>query len=447
MRARRFSFMRISFYDGHMSNPMNTVYHYLESLYPILRESPEQRLAVVKDALRTLGDPQDSIPAIHIAGTSGKGSTAYYAAAMLQDAGYSVGLAVSPHVNTVRERSQVNGALLPENQYYHYFQTFVEIIQAHHISLSYIEFLTVFTYWLFRELQLDYIVIETGLGGRLAPTNSISRQPNVRAITDIGLDHTEVLGTTLGEIAAEKAGIIHRGDMVVLHAQGPNVMGSINRCVAEQHATLEVIHENMQHHGSSLPSFQRRNWTLAAAATTARLTSDGQAIPSGTLLNKSLAITIPGRFEQLSYRDTTILLDAAHNTQKITALVQGVKEIYKSSSPYVIVALGANKASQSKEILGALTANCSGLLATTFTSSFRESVDPLQIVAITNEVYPHLSAVAEKDPYSALERGVALARQNGEIVIVTGSFYLIDGIRRHILTSTGTLREHVKRIK
>ena len=209
---------------------MRDVIYFLDEL---IAHPPEKhdRLACVTHILEILDNPQNQIPAIHIAGTSGKGSTAYYATSLLNRAGYTTGTLVSPHIASVAERSLINGQPLPEQEYLHYFQAFANLYVVHSLHLSYFEFLTIFSLWLFKEMGIDYIIIEVGVGGRLDTTNVIFRSPTVRVITDIGLDHTELLGNTLTEITQEKAGIIHQNDLVVMNRQTSEI-----ETVVRQHA-------------------------------------------------------------------------------------------------------------------------------------------------------------------------------------------------------------------
>ena len=151
---------------------MRDVIYFLDEL---ITHPPKKhnRLAYVAHILEILGNPQNQIPAIHIAGTSGKGSTAYYATSLLNRAGDTTGTLVSPHIASVAERSLINGQPLPEQEYLHYFQAFTSFYAAHNLHLSYFEFLTIFSFWLFKEMGIDYIIIEVGIGGRLDTTNVI----------------------------------------------------------------------------------------------------------------------------------------------------------------------------------------------------------------------------------------------------------------------------------
>lgn len=408
---------------------------YLGSL-PVIRADYSDRLTFVKAVLEALGNPQDAIPAIHIAGTSGKGSTAYYSASLLHEMGYNVGLAVSPHVNTVTERSQVNGLPLEETEYCRYFNAFLALLAEQTFTVSYIEFLTIFTYWLFAHLELDYIVIEVGLGGRLDPTNVLAREDTVRVITDIGFDHMDMLGNTLRDIAREKAGIIHAHNHVITHLQKPDVMKEITLAAQRTHAAVTVVPEATAIN-AALPPFQQRNFNLALHAVNTRLALDDCFEVSVEAVENSLAINIPGRFEVFTQDQAQIILDVAHNPQKIQALLNGLEKLYPNRRALFIVAFGKNKRATLKESLELLLPISERLIATEFTSDIdaeRGAMSP-EVVAETalTSGYNHSYVEIAHNPYEALASSIRQAKQSGALIVVTGSFYLIDGIRKALM--------------
>lgn len=423
-----------------MIRTLDDVNHYLSTL-TIHRERPEERLETVREVLAELNNPQNDIPAIHIAGTSGKGSTAYYTAALLQAAGYSVGLAVSPHVHSVRERSQVNGAPLPETPYCTHFNTFVTLTEEHGWKLSYIEFLVVFTFWLFKQLQLEYIVIEVGMGGRLDPTNALTTPETIRVITDIGLDHTEILGDTLEKIAREKAGIIHTGDTVFVHTQPTEVLEVFTQTCKNLNAHLTIV-ERDTIEGSPLPQFQQRNWTLARAAVEARLTHDKQPPLDTQAYAASQSITIPGRYERHMVGTLPIILDVAHNPQKISALMESFRAEYPDTKAVFVVAFGNNKEHTLRDSLTALAASAQTIFLTTFTvaTEHRTALPPEHLAAYISEVR-NVPTHIEADPFKAFAQAQRLAHTNNMPIIVTGSFYLIDGIRELLLRSSEEIKK------
>jgi dihydrofolate synthase/folylpolyglutamate synthase len=159
-----------------------------------------------------MGNPQKSVPMIHVAGTNGKGTTCQMLASVYQEAGYKTGLYTSPHLIDVRERFNVNGKWIDDEQLLQFFQKYGE--DAIKQNLTFFELTTAIAFWYFNHKNVDLAIIETGLGGRLDATNVID--PLVSVITSIGYDHTDILGDTIEKIAAEKAGIIKPSRPVVL---------------------------------------------------------------------------------------------------------------------------------------------------------------------------------------------------------------------------------------
>lgn len=395
-------------------------------LNELIAYPPEKhnRLVYVAHILETLGSPQNQIPAIHIAGTSGKGSTAYYATSLLNRAGYTTGTLVSPHIASVAERSLINGQPLPEQEYLHYFQAFANLCAARNLHLSYFEFLTIFSFWLFKKIDVNYIIIEIGIGGRLDTTNVISRSPTVRVITDIGLDHMELLGNTLTEIAQEKAGIIHQNDSVVMNRQASEIETVIRQHAEEQHSQFSIASPIIDDFLKILPDFQQRNWTLAYRAVEKRLTLDKKPPLSKEALEKSVHITIPGLLEKRIVDGVNIIFDVAHNPQKIRALVDSLRKLYPDKKPIFVVAFGQNKHSSLAESLAIIDNLAQLAYATTFSANYgknHRNVPP--------ETIQHLMKSAVEIEYNtdkALAKAIKKARQLDTYVVVTGSFYLVS---------------------
>ena len=382
------------------------------------------RLAYVAHILETLGSPQNQIPATHIAGTSGKGSTAYYATSLLNRAGYTTGTLVSPHIASVAERSLINGQPLPEQEYLHYFQEFTSFYAAHNLDVSYFEFLTIFSFWLFKKIDVNYIIIEVGIGGRLDMTNVISRSPTVRVITDIGLDHTELLGNTLTEIAQEKAGIIHQNDSVVMNRQTTEIETIIKQYSEMQHAQFSITSPATGDFLKMLPDFQQRNWTLAYRAVEKRLTLDKKPSLPKEALEKSVYIIIPGRLEKRIIDGVNIIFDVAHNPQKIRALIDSLRKLYPDKKPVFVVAFGQNKNSSLAESLAIIDNLAQLAYATTFSANYGKNHRHIPPETIRHVMK---SAVEiEHNPDKALAKAIKKARQLDTYVVVAGSFYLVS---------------------
>ena len=402
---------------------MRDVIYFLDEL---ITHPPKKhnRLVYVAHILEILGNPQNQIPAIHIAGTSGKGSTAYYATSLLNRAGYTTGTLVSPHIASVAERSLINGQTLPKQEYLHYFQAFANLCVVHSLHLSYFEFLTIFSFWLFKKIDVNYIIIEVGIGGRLDTTNVIFRSPTVRVITDIGLDHTELLGNTLTEIAQEKAGIIHQNDSAVMNQQASEIETVVRQHAESQFSQFSIASPIIDDFLKILPDFQQRNWTLAYHAVEKRLALDKKPSPPKEVLEKSVHITIPGRLEKRNVDGVNIIFDVAHNPQKIRALIDSLWKLYPDKKPIFVVAFGQNKHSSLAESLAIIDDLAQLAYATTFSANYGKNHRNIQ-----PETIQHLmksSAKIEQNPATALAKAIKKARQLDTYVVATGSFYLVS---------------------
>lgn len=192
-------------------------------------------LHTTRELCHLLGDPQELYPTIHVAGTNGKGSTSNMLAAILQEAGYRVGLYTSPHLRDFRERIRVDGECVSEE----FIVSFIDDQKSNidRLSPSFFEATVAMAFSYFAACNVDVAVIEVGMGGRLDSTNIIT--PEVSVITNISLDHTQFLGDTLAKIAGEKAGIIKRGVPAVMSEdQGEEISNVISNTAAAQNAPL-----------------------------------------------------------------------------------------------------------------------------------------------------------------------------------------------------------------
>lgn len=185
-----------------------------------------------KRFLKELGSPEKDRKILHIAGTNGKGSVCAYLCAVLREAGFSVGMFTSPHLVDVRERFAVNGKMISKEQFLSLFLKIYEKLEGEYHP-TFFEYMFFIAMLFFREEQVEYCILETGLGGRLDATNSVEKK-EISVITKIGFDHMEYLGNTLKEIAAEKAGIIRENTPVVYYAGKAEVNEVIEREAAKK---------------------------------------------------------------------------------------------------------------------------------------------------------------------------------------------------------------------
>jgi len=306
--------------------------------------------------LHGMGNPQTEFTSIHIAGTNGKGSTAALLESIYRHAGYRTGLFTSPHLLNINERIQINASPIPMEKLISYVDKFKDDIEG--ISCTYFEALTALAFRYFADSGIDVAFVEVGLGGRLDATNVIS--PVLSILTQIDLDHTEHLGETLTEIATEKAHIIKTNVPCLSQSRNPEVSAVIKRHAAERSAQLFTLNEvcsvktlrctedfsefnltftdeKFEDLKLKLPGrYQVNNAALAVAATKilrGKFSLRKEDIGSG-LRN----VKWPGRLQKLQDRPK-IVVDVAHNTAAVRALIKDLKSIYQFDRLVVLVGL------------------------------------------------------------------------------------------------------------
>ncbi len=396
----------------------------------------------MRELLEFLGNPEKRLKVVHVAGTSGKTSTAYYVAALLKEAGREVGLTISPHVEEINERVQIGLEPLPEAEFCARFGRFYEAIKDSRVVPNYFELFMTFAIWEFAQRGMEYAVIETGIGGLLDSTNVMEDPDKVCVITDIGYDHMPLLGETLPEIAAHKAGIIHRGNAVFCNLQDPEVMEVIRSQAERKHADLHTL----KSHGLGedfdfLPLFQRRNFGLALEVAEFVLRRDGQPpLKKGKILRAAYT-SIPGRMETFKLGGKTVIVDIAHNSQKLRALLESVHDKYPGSDVAALVRIPRRDSAPAyadaslKEVI-------KGVNHIIFTGLSEEgdapdeTFHPKRMADICRQAgFDSLDTIA--DPVEAFE---ALKHRAEPVLLVTGSTFLLNHIRplvaRRLVTST-----------
>lgn len=200
--------------------------------------------------LKLIGNPQNKIKVIHIAGTSGKGSTATLISQMLASQDFKVGLHLSPHVIDIRERFQINNKLPDEKKVVKYFNQILPAIEQMEVSSygtpTYFEIIVALSFYMFLNEGLNYAVMETGFGGLYDATNCVSNKNKVVILTKIGLDHMRILGKNISEIAFQKASIIHSHNYVISIQQYPSAQKVIKRIANKNNAYIQWVipHKN-----------------------------------------------------------------------------------------------------------------------------------------------------------------------------------------------------------
>jgi dihydrofolate synthase/folylpolyglutamate synthase len=276
-----------------------------------------------------LDNPQKQFKSIHVAGTNGKGSSSHMLASILQEAGYRVGLYTSPHLKDFRERIRINGKPVSENYVVNFIAAHKDFIEDH--SFSFFEMTVGMAFDYFAKENVDVAVIEVGLGGRLDSTNIII--PEITLITNIGYDHMDILGDTLGKIAAEKAGVIKQNVPVVVSEYQPEValvfLEKANEKVAE--ITFASQKKLSFYPTSLLGDYQRRNikGVLVTLDKLKNFKVDEAHIKNG-LQNVVMNTGLQGRWQLLG-NNPKVICDTAHNLEGLSlVLAQLLKENYKT---------------------------------------------------------------------------------------------------------------------
>ncbi|MGI6282585.1 bifunctional folylpolyglutamate synthase/dihydrofolate synthase [Caproicibacterium lactatifermentans] len=313
----------------------------LQQIHALHRFKKVPGLAHLRTLLHTLGDPQDYLRFVHVAGTNGKGSTSTMIAAMLQHSGFRTGLFTSPFVVDFRERFQLNGRMIPRKELVRTAQAVLPpLMEMEHRGedLSEFEAVTALGLYWFAQKKCDVVVLEVGLGGRLDATNVIAA-PLCAVITHISYDHTEILGSTLTEIAGEKCGILKEGcDVVCAPGQDPEALAVIRRTAKERHCRLteadaSLLHVTaetlsgtaMQYRGQPLQmrllgDYQVVNASSALACMEVLHQYHGfSGISAKGCADGLAAVRMPARFEIFSGSPLTVV-DGAHNPDGAQAL-------------------------------------------------------------------------------------------------------------------------------
>ncbi|MDA8849808.1 bifunctional folylpolyglutamate synthase/dihydrofolate synthase [Flavobacteriaceae bacterium] len=270
-----------------------------------------------------LGLPHKSFKCIHVAGTNGKGSTSHMLASVLQQAGYKVGLYTSPHLLDFRERIKVNGSMIPEQKVVDFISIHKSYFEAQRLSFFEMTVGMAFSY--FKQERVDYAIIEVGLGGRLDATNIIT--PILSVITNIGLDHTQFLGTTRPKIAREKAGIIKNGVPVVVGEKDAETEYIFDEIAIEKKSPLVYAERISSEYLTDLKgSYQQLNvQTVIAALGFLSIKNITPDIIQKGLLNVVLNTQLSGRWQILN-TSPKIIADVGHNKEGLFFLSKQLQE-------------------------------------------------------------------------------------------------------------------------
>jgi dihydrofolate synthase / folylpolyglutamate synthase len=393
-----------------------------------------------------LGNPQLGYPAVHVAGTSGKGTVATMTAAVLTAHGRWTGLHLSPFVETLTESWQLDGAYVDPVRMLRVLDRVLAAAEAIAPAIggarpTYFETKVAAAFELFAQEAVDVAVVEVGLGGALDATNVLG--PGVKVLTNVGLDHTEILGDTIEEICADKLGILRSGSVLVSGVHQPTAIDLVRARARELGVTALVLGSELKSSvpargrlelglpGSerlslavpgSWPPFQYENAALAVAAA-------GELLPAlePERLEAALAaVRLPGRLEELADAGRAVLLDGAHNAEKLRTTVEYVRGAYAGRRVVAVLALKDTKSIEA--VAGDLGGLAEAIVVTSFTAEPWRAHPPAalaeQLIALG-----FAGAIEQRDdPNDAFERALELTRP-GDMIVVTGSLYLAGNLR------------------
>lgn len=395
------------------------------------------RLERITRLLALLDNPHTRYPIIHVGGTSGKGSTCAMIAAILTAAGYRTGLHTSPHLQILNERYQIDGRPAPTSQLWPLLEEMWPALEQVGREMpqfgrpSYFEAQVALGFMWLAQQGVDVAIIEVGLGGRLDATNVVPAR--VAVLTNVGLDHTAILGDTVEQIAADKAGIFKPGQIVVSGATQPSVRAIVAARCREVGAALRWVEPPFSAEPVLLGLFQQQNAAVAIAAARAfDLRLSDAAVAQG--LQRAW---LPGRLEKMQERPI-VILDGAHNPDKMAAAAQAMAALYPEQRRVVVLGLKSDKAV--RDVLPLALPGAAALVATQFeVKGLWTPIPAAELAAQAQALFPDLPILIETDARQATRRAIALAGLDA-VVWVTGSLYLVGDVREEWVSAESLIQ-------
>ncbi|HEX7009785.1 MAG TPA: folylpolyglutamate synthase/dihydrofolate synthase family protein [Phycisphaeraceae bacterium] len=449
-------------------NGASSITNYTTALRWLYDHLDHERVRIVRyndrtfnlDRMRRLldlvGNPQQQLKCVQVAGTKGKGSTCAMLASMLQACGYGVGLYTSPHLIDLRERIAINGGMISYNDAAEVFKLIASKEKAlGDARPTFFEIMTAAALRYFADQAVDVAVLETGLGGRLDSTTAVD--PLVTGITQISYDHTHILGTDLASIAREKAGIFKKGVPAISVPQDPQVVATLKEVAQEVGAPLEFTGEQIdfsyrfeanrelgphtrvcvttptskfEHLPVPLKGeHQALNCGLALAMLD-KLKAHQFNLPEEKVIAGLAATQLHGRMEQV-WSEPRILIDGAHNAASVQALIRALGAHISYDSLVMIFGCG-----QDKDVVGMLKQIALGADKVIFTRAKNNprAVEPEDLMARFGDLSGKMAQTAPSLVDALKLAARAVSRE--DLIVVTGSFYIAGEARKYFLDAT-----------
>ncbi len=396
----------------------------------------------------SIGHPERATPAIHLAGTNGKGSVAAMLEAIFSSAGWRTGLYTSPHLVKLGERVQVARHLLTEDEIVAYTRELLPIAESvSHGSPddhpSFFEFMTAMAFLQFARKRCDIAIIETGLGGRLDATNVVT--PEVAVITSIGLDHCDMLGDTLEQIAAEKAGIIKPGKPVVIGRLPPEAEVVIRGVAAGQgapvHSVREVFGEDTAGYPTTVFEGDHQRWNAATAVLVARCFDAHWRLTDDVVARGLRDARWPGRWQRTMIGGRPLILDASHNPEGAGTLDAQLRRLVTDTGRGPVVVTGVLGAARARPLLETISRYAAEIHLVMPQQSRASSFEELEaLVPKTFAGRIARTTVAEVFP----DANTCTVGGPTDTVVVTGSIYLLGEVMARIEPARGRIESRLQ---
>ncbi len=374
---------------------------------------------------RALGTSASTPKVIHVAGTNGKGSVCAMIDSICRAQGYRTGLFISPHLVTFRERIRVGGEMISEDAVADGLTTIRDLVADWELPPTFFEVTTALAVKHFGDANVDIAILETGLGGRLDATNAV--RSDVSVITPIAMDHEEWLGHTLGEIAAEKAGIIKQRVPVISARQQSEAEEVIRARAADCGSPVQFVNET--YHRSPLAlrgEFQKQNAALAIAGIhAANIQLGDKAIVRGLA-----AVEWPARFQKW---DERTIIDGAHNPGAARILAETWREVFGDQKATLVLAVLSDK--DLRGICEALAPIAASVILPKIRSE--RAVAPAELAKIFSIISPSLPHSIT----STIGDALTLARANQNPILITGSLHFAGEVLAHLHDTSAAFEE------
>ena len=400
---------------------------YLNSLFSLQRRGIKLGLEHTKSLLKFFDNPHEKFLTIHVAGTNGKGSTCAYIERILRDSGYKVGIYTSPHLFNFNERIRIDGLPISDQEIVSFLDnTFKEINK---IGSTFFEVTTVMAFDYFSKKKVDIAVVETGLGGRLDATNVIN--PVISVITSISMDHTEILGDSIEQIAKEKSGIIKEKTPLFVYQQENNILDVFQKKAIACNAEIKIskIPKNISINSEGTQfNYNNKDYTIplfgSHQARNAALAIDvvsqfDPKIKYNIIYNSLKRVFWPGRMQKIGQR---IFYDVSHNEKGMEKTLQALKELYPGKDIYGLLCLKKDKE---------LTP-LKSLIMQNFKNLFI-SEDQMGLLLKSSILEKRLDEINIKcNPVSSIKNGSEilknLVKNNSSVGLIFGSHYIAEEV-------------------